>query len=102
MAEVASPEGIDQNNGQPPLVPKLPVPPNPFVNNIATLGLIVCSVLGIFALGQGVRKYLRQRKAANAMSKTGELPLIVRRESYTAAPLLIPLMEQCSNWTMKV
>ena len=49
-----------------PVVPEAPsAPPNPLLNNIATIGLIIFSVLGIFAVERGLRKYLKQRKAAN-------------------------------------
>ena len=60
-------DGADSaNESASPVIPEAPsAPPNPFISNIATLGLIVCSVLGIFALERGVRKYLKTRKAAN-------------------------------------
>lgn len=46
-----------------PVVPEAPTaPPNPFVSNLTTLGLIILSVLGIFALERGVRRYMKKRK----------------------------------------
>ena len=63
------PGANDADNSQQaaaPVVPEAPsAPPNPLLNNIATIGLIIFSVLGIFAVERGLRKYLKQRKAAN-------------------------------------